>query len=269
MPSDRTTGHEGRAGAGRASHAGACARAGLFTVLGTVLATFGHHAVAEGTVPWRLVAVLIVAQFSAVWPLARRRCAPVATVVVTLAMQGMLHLLLSSVDGDTSMVVPRHATHSGHLAGATGDGHSWHHAGAAMTTVHAAAALAVAWMLHRADARVTAALGTLRTLARAAAAALAQMLPRAASDAGRVLPRPPRRRMGGFFGVAAGAREQALEHAVVRRGPPRRERPPVLPWSRCPRGRTVPFHQGVPLCPSPLVRRRVPDGVSPSPVPSR
>ncbi|MFF5757479.1 hypothetical protein [Streptomyces longwoodensis] len=247
------TGHETRAGAGRISHAGACARAGLFAVLGTVLATFGHHAIAEGTVPWRLAAVLIVAQFSVVWPLARRRYAPVSTVVSTLAMQGVLHLALSYADGDTSMATPQHAMHAGHLAAATGDGHSWHHAGAAMTTVHTAAAVVVAWLLHRADVRMTAALGTLRTLARAAAAALAQVLPRAIADLDGVMPLLSGRRTGAFFAVAAQAWEKVLEHAMVRRGPPRREHPPVLRRSWCLRGRILPYLQGVSLCPCPPV----------------
>ncbi|MFF4259624.1 hypothetical protein ACFY1L_51550 [Streptomyces sp. NPDC001663] len=242
------TGHEQRAGAGRASHAGACARAGLFAVLGTVLATFGHHAVAEVTVPWRQLAALIAVQFAAVWPLARRRYAPVATVMVTLAMQGLLHLALSCTDGDTSMGMPQHA---GHMTAATEDGHAWHQAGAAMTTVHTAAALVVAWLLHRADVRMTAALGTLRTLARAASAVVAQVLPRSMADPDRALPRLPDGRTGGFFAGAAQAREGVLEHAVVRRGPPRREHLPILHRPRHVRGRILPYLQGVPLCPCP------------------
>ena len=55
-----------RTNGSRAGRAGAGARAGLFAVLGTVLAVFGHHAVAEGAVSWRLSGSLIVAQFAAV-----------------------------------------------------------------------------------------------------------------------------------------------------------------------------------------------------------
>ncbi|MFJ1806888.1 MULTISPECIES: hypothetical protein [unclassified Streptomyces] len=262
------TGHQRRAAAGRAGHAGTCARAGLFAVLGTVLATFGHHAIDEGTVPWRLVTVLVVAQFSAVRPLARRRYAPVATVGFTLVTQGALHLALSYAGGDASMAAdPRHTMHAGHMA--AGDGHSWHHAGAAMTTAHTAAALVVAWLLHRADTRMAAALNSLRTLARAAAVALTQMPPRSLADPDLVASRLPRRRAGTFFEAAAQAREEALEHAVVRRGPPRREHSSVLHRPRCPRGRVLPYPQGVSLCPSPPVRRRAPAVVSSSPAPSR
>ncbi|WP_155057922.1 hypothetical protein [Streptomyces blattellae] len=218
MPCDHVT---GRAGTGRASRTGTCARAGLFAVLGTVLAAFGHHAVAEGTVPWRLVGALIVAQFVAVWPLARRRYAPAATVVCTLAVQGLLHLALSAADGDTSAAPPGHAMHAEHATG--GDGHAWHDAGAAMTIAHAAGALVVAWLLHRADARVTAALDALATLARAAGAALVQVLPRPFGAGGRRVFELPGRRPGISYDMAAQAWEDVLEHAVVRRGPPRRE----------------------------------------------
>ncbi|WP_329295843.1 hypothetical protein [Streptomyces pseudovenezuelae] len=238
-------------------------------MLGTALAVFGHHAIAEGSVPWRLVAVLVVGQVSVVWPLARRRYAPVATVVSTLAMQGVLHLALSYADGDTSMAMPQHTMHAGHLAAAAGDGHSWHHAGVAMTVVHTAAAVVVAWLLHRADVRMTAALGTLRTLARAAAAALAQVLPRAIADPDGVVPLLPGRRTGAFFAVAAQGWEEVLEHAVVRRGPPRRQRPQALHRSWCLRGRILPYLQGVSLCPCPPVRWRVQAVVSSLPAPSR
>ncbi|WP_262056491.1 hypothetical protein [Streptomyces sp. STR69] len=266
MPPDHVTGYQERAGAGRAGHAGACARAGLFAVLGTVLATFGHHAIAEGTVPWRLVGVLIAAQFAAVWPLARRRYAPVATVMATLAMQGLLHLALSATAGDASTAMP-HAMHPGHMAAASGDGHAWHHAGAAMTIVHTFAALTVAWLLHRADVRMTAALGTLRTLAGAAAAALAQVLPRTPAEPDRALPRLPEARTNGFF-AAKQAREEVLEHAVVRRGPPR-ERLPVLHRFRHLPDRILPYQQGVPLCPHPPTRWRAPAAVSLSPAQPR
>lgn len=268
MPPDHVTGDHRRAGAVRAGHAGTCARAGLFAALGTLLAAFGHHAVAEGTVPWRLVAVLTVAQFSAVWPLARRHCTPVATIAVTSATQGVLHLALSCADGDAPMARTRHASHAGHMT-AVGDGHSWHHAGAAMTMVHTTAAVVVAWLLHRADSRMRAALGTLRTLAGAAAATLTPMWPRAVTDPDRPAPRLPRRRSGVFFEAAAQAREWVLEHAVVRRGPPGLGRLPVPHRPRSPRGRVHPCQQGVPPCPSPPVRRCVPAVVSSSPAPSR
>ncbi|KAK1177077.1 hypothetical protein B7755_002195 [Streptomyces sp. NBS 14/10] len=218
------TEHQGSAGGARSgARMGACVRAGLFAVVGTVLATFGHHAIAEGTVPWRLVSCLAAAQFAGVWPLARRHCPPAATMLFTLATQGVLHLALSWADGDTPTGTPGHAAHAGHLTAAPGGGHAWHYAGPAMTTVHALAALAVAWLLHRADARLVAALEMLRTLARAAAAALAQALPRRpATGAERPL-RLPGRQAWDRDDLPARAGGEVLRHVVVRRGPPQPE----------------------------------------------
>ncbi|MFC7842773.1 hypothetical protein [Streptomyces sp. NPDC057382] len=221
MPRDRVTGREVRAQAGPASRAGACARAGLFAVLGTVLATFGHHAIAEGTMPWRLAGAAVVAQFVAIWPLARRSYTPAATVACTLVTQGVLHLALSFVDGDTQAAIPGHATHAVHGPAPVGDGHTWHDAGAAMTTVHVVAALVVAWLLHRADAQMATALGALGTLARVAAAALAQVLPRLFCGPGPVPLALPDRRSAACAEVAAQPWDHVLEYAVVRRGPPR------------------------------------------------
>ncbi|WP_328690012.1 hypothetical protein OHA74_12840 [Streptomyces phaeochromogenes] len=254
MPRDHVTEREQSARAGRAGRAGTCARAGLFAVLGTLLATFGHHAIAEGTVPWRLVGASSLAQFAAVWPLARRRYGPVATILFTLAVQGVLHLALSYADGDTATGMAGHAMHAGHSADAVGDGHAWHHAGAAMTAVHVVAALVVAWLLHRADTRMTAALGMLRLLARAAVAALAQVLPRPVRDTGRTVVALPDRRPGASFEVSARAWDDVLEHAVVRRGPPRREHLQSVAGPGRLRDRLFPYQQGVPLCSRPSIR---------------
>ncbi|MFF7793460.1 hypothetical protein [Streptomyces sp. NPDC007991] len=223
MQRDRVTRHEALASTRLASRAGACARAGLFAVLGTVLATFGHHAIVESAVPWRLMGLAMVAQLAAVWPLARRRYTPAATVVCTLVTQGVLHVALSFMDGDTRRAMPGHAMHTGHGSAEVGDGHTWHHAGTAMTTVHVVAALVVAWLLHRADARMTAALGVLGTLARKAAAALAHVLPRLVRRTGGMPFALPDRGLGACVEVAARVWDDVLEHAVVRRGPPRSE----------------------------------------------
>ncbi|MFI6932645.1 hypothetical protein [Streptomyces sp. NPDC050287] len=210
-------------------------RAGLFAVLGTVLATFGHDAVAEGTVPWRLMAVLAGAQFAAVWPLARHRYVSRAAVGFTPAVQGVLHIALSRADGDSSMASRSQVMNAGHVALASGDGHAWHHAGVAMTTVHTVAALVTAWLLHRADVRMTAALETLRTLTRAAAAGLARVRgPRLVADPDGVPPKLPDGRGFGAFPDVRPVREDVLEHVMARRGPPRRSALPHVtgPGSR-------------------------------------
>ncbi|MES4906078.1 MULTISPECIES: DUF1775 domain-containing protein [unclassified Streptomyces] len=235
---------------------GACARAGAFAVLGTVLATFGHHAIAGGTVPWRLVSGLAAAQFAAVWPLARRHRPPTGTMLFTLATQGVLHLALSRADGDTPAGMPGHAAHAGHLTAAPCDGHAWHHAGTAMMTVHALAALAVAWLLHRADARMVAALDTLRTLTRAAAAALVRALPRPVTGAGRQL-RLPGRQAWARDDLPVRAEGEALRHVVVRRGPPQPEhhlRSRTGPSSTGPVNPVAARSSPVPKCPHPPAR---------------
>ncbi|MEU0068096.1 hypothetical protein ABZ027_00745 [Streptomyces sp. NPDC006332] len=203
-----------------------------------MLATFGHHAIAEGTVPWRSAGAMAVALFAAVWPLARRRYTPAATVACTLATQGLLHLVLSLTDGDMRAGMPGHAAHAGHGTQVAGDGHTWHHAGAAMTLVHVVAALVVAWLLQRADARMTAALGALGTLARAAVQALAQALRRPVSGPGRLVSVLPDRGPGSSFEAAAPAWDDVLEHSVVRRGPPPREHLRSVTRSPRPGGRS-------------------------------
>ncbi|MEU8929000.1 hypothetical protein AB0D30_03885 [Streptomyces sp. NPDC048409] len=249
------TGHGERAATDRAGRAGTCVRAGLFAVLGTVLAALGHHAIAEGAVPWRLVGAMAVLQFAAVWPLARRRCPPAATVLCTLAVQGALHLALSYVAGDAPTAMPGHA---GHTVVDAGDGHAWHHAGAAMTTVHVVAALAVAWLLCRADARMTAALTTLTTVTRAAAAGLAQVLLRPVRVAGRPAVVPSGRWHGAAFETAAAPWNDVLEHAVVRRGPPRAGARPVRHPVPATTGPVRPVHARSSPCPRPCPSLRWP-----------
>ncbi|KUO16277.1 hypothetical protein AQJ91_37020 [Streptomyces dysideae] len=217
----------------------------MFALVGSVLAALGHHAVAEGAVPWRLVAVFAVAQFAAAWPFARRRFSLPAVIGCTLAAQGALHLALTRAGG-AHHTEPGHGGHAGHAAMATSDGHAWHHAGTAMTTAHVAAALAVAWLLHRADTAVTVALAAARTVRAAAASALARVVP-CLTGATALTPRSVR--LVGRFTLPAAPRTRTLDHALVRRGPPGRERVPVIPHLRA-RLRPARLHhqQGVLLC---------------------
>lgn len=265
-----TTGPGSGAAAGRAGHAGTCARAGLFAVLGTVLATFGHHAVAGTAVPWRLVILSTAVQFAAVWPLARRRYAAVATVVLTLGTQGLLHLALSYAEGGGGCAggggASGHTMHAMHaMHSMSGDGHAWHRAGTAMTVVHTVAALVVAWLLHRADARMTAALRALRTVGRAAAQVLAWVLPRPVARRTATASRLPVWRSAPGADDDTHVQEEVLEHTVVRRGPPAAGRLQHITGSGVPPVRIFPHRQGVPLCPTyplrpacPLPRVRTP-----------
>lgn len=64
----------------------------MLAVVGSVLALSRHYAVADGVPPWRLVTLLVLAQFVASWPTARRRFAPMATLGCALGVQGLLHV---------------------------------------------------------------------------------------------------------------------------------------------------------------------------------
>jgi hypothetical protein len=214
----------GRIADQRPGRAGACVRAGVFALVGSVLAAFGHHAVVEGPVPWPLVTAFTAAQFAAVWPLARRRSTLPATVVCTLAAQGVLHVAFTAA-GSAHHAASGHAAHAAsgrHHSVPVGDGHAWHDAGSAMTIVHVVAALAVAWLLHRADVAVTAALTTLRMVHRATQALVHWVLPPVTTVVdGLLLRQPATGRPVGFFELPASEGTQVLMYAVVRRGPPR------------------------------------------------
>ncbi|MGW1089913.1 hypothetical protein ACWD4L_27305, partial [Streptomyces sp. NPDC002596] len=157
MPGDQVTAYDGPDGRPGPDRAVACVRAGLFALVGSVLAALGHHAVAEGAVPWQLVTAFAAGQFVVAWPFARRRFSLTVIIGCTLVAQGGLHLALTWVGGEHE-AKPDQGGHAGHAAMEMGNGHAWHDAGTAMTTAHVLAALAAAWLLHRADTAVTVAL---------------------------------------------------------------------------------------------------------------
>ncbi|MEV5533796.1 hypothetical protein [Streptomyces prunicolor] len=125
-------------------------RAAVFALVGTVFGVSAHHLVAEGPMPWRqsgwAAAVLFV-----VGLVGTRRPRSLATVVAVCgAAQAGLHLWLMAEhpDGSAAMAMPAPMDHGM-------DAHTaWHdqaHGSPAMTAVHAAAAVLVAVLLHRAD----------------------------------------------------------------------------------------------------------------------
>ncbi|WP_151481790.1 hypothetical protein [Streptomyces albicerus] len=229
------------------SRAAARVRAAAFALVGSVLAAVGHDMVDGGQLPWRLVTAFAIAQFVVVRPFARRSPGLLTVVGCTLAAQGAMHLALATA-GDGHRGGTGNAVHAGHTAMTTGGGHAWQYSSGAMTTAHVIAALVVAWLFHRADAAVTAAMVTGRTLRALAAALMARFLPGGpGATAYGPLPAP----LTGAFELPPGARTQTLEHALVRRGPPGRTPVPVVPFTRA-RPRPARFHQqGAPLCPCP------------------
>ncbi|WP_328437810.1 hypothetical protein OHA71_12460 [Streptomyces sp. NBC_00444] len=205
-------------------------RAAAFALVGSVLAALGHDAVAEGSVPWRLVAAFAVGQFVIVWPFARRRLSLPVVTVCTLVAQGALHLSLT-VAGGTGDSAAGHAGHpmGGGAAVHVEDGHAWHHASTAMTVAHLVAALAAGCLLQRADAALATALTATRAAGRAAAGVLARLVPRLAAV---TVPAPTTVRLTGCFAPPRAARTLTLEHALVRRGPPGHAPVPVRPLTR-------------------------------------
>ncbi|GHA19372.1 hypothetical protein GCM10010372_18820 [Streptomyces tauricus] len=279
MPGDQVTRGADRAVGLGAGSAAAAVRAVTFALVGSVLAAVGHHAVDGGQVPWRFAAALAVAQFAAVRPLARRRPGLRTVVGCTLAAQGAMHLALGEVAGVTRTGTGHtgtahlggagHTAHAGHFAMATGDGGpAWQHAAGAMTAVHVCAALLVAWLLHRADAAVTAVLLTGRTLRALAAAVLSRLLPGGGPTAAHEPPPVP---LTGPCDGPTGTRTTTLEHTLVRRGPPGRTPVPRVPFTRVrPLSPARFFHQrGVPLCPCPRSPRPRPRSPRPRPRSSR
>ncbi|MGC4971677.1 hypothetical protein ACLQ2D_02060 [Streptomyces sp. DT199] len=230
MSADHRSGDDGLGACTCAGRAAACVRAALFALVGSVLAALGHHAVAEGAVPWRLVTAFALAQFAIVWPLARRRLSLPVVIVCTLVAQFALHLALMRVDSTHLQAAPSANMGGGHATMALGDGHAWHHASTAMTTAHLAAALVATWLLQRADAAVAAALITARAVRRLAEAIVSWTMTSLAAGA---TPRPLVLGPIGRFEPPAAARTRTLEHALVRRGPPGHALIPNRPFSLC------------------------------------
>jgi hypothetical protein len=220
----------------------------VFALAGSMLAALGHSSVAgTASAPWPLVTLLALVQFAAAWPAARRRFPLSSTIICTLLSQGALHLALALEEGRSraGTAAAAHHTMSGHSPMAAGDGHAWHDASGAMTTVHVLAALTVAWLLHRADAALAAAPLTARAVGRISAAVAGWMGP----GLTRIpLRRPPAVPLTGCFTLPTAARARTLQHALVRRGPPGPAGIPVFP----PPGlRLLParlHQQGFPLC---------------------
>ncbi|MGY1495500.1 hypothetical protein ACW4TU_02445 [Streptomyces sp. QTS52] len=194
-------------------------RAAVFAVVGTVLGVSAHHLVAEGPAPWRSSVAAAVLLF-AVGLVGTRRPRSLAAVVVTsAAAQTGLHLWLSAAHSRhpamPATAMPAHAHHPMPAHGAWPEG--LHHS-AAMTVLHAVAAVLVAVLLHRADAAcwslahgLTGAVEAVRTRI-ATVRALLDGRPMPAERGARV--RRPRRT------EPPPLRGALLADVVVRRGPP-------------------------------------------------
>lgn len=192
-------------------------RAAVFAVVGTVLGVSAHHLVAEGPAPWRSSVAAAALLFAVGLAGTRRPRSLVAVVVTSAAAQTGLHVWLSAAHSRhmAAMVMPGHAHHALPAHGA------WPgrlHDSAAMTVLHAVAAVLVAVLLHRADAACWSLARGLTGTVEAVRARIATV--RALLD-GRPVPtgrgsrvrRPSRTEPPPLRGAL-------LANVVVRRGPP-------------------------------------------------
>lgn len=217
----------------------------MFALALSVIAALGHHAVADGAVPWRLVLLLAGVQFAAVWPVARRRFSLGSALGSALAVQGGVHLALTVV----GTLVPAPGGMRRPMLSAAAEGDTWQHASAAMSAVHLLSALAVIWLLHGADAAVAVALGIARAV-RGVATAVASWL-RSLSGGARVRPLRALPLIGCSVRPVR-ERPPLLADALVRRGPPGHAPVPTGPSSGPPPRAVRLLPQGASLCPSTL-----------------
>jgi len=125
-------------------------RAVVFALAGTALGVSAHHLVADGPAPWRHSAAAAAVLF-AVGLLGVQQPRSLASVVWACGgAQVALHVWLSTAHPHSgmAMAMPSHAHHPTDIHGA------WHerlHDSLTMTAVHAAVAVLVAVLLHRAD----------------------------------------------------------------------------------------------------------------------
>lgn len=196
-------------------------RAAVFAVVGTVLGVSAHHLGAGEPAPWRSGVVAAVLLF-AVGLAGTRRPRSLAAVVATSATaQTGLHVWLTAVHtrpwGATSAAMPMAAdTHPAMSAHGTWPGRL--HDSAAMTALHAVAAVLVAVLLHRADAACWSLARGLTGVVDAVRARIATVralldgLPVPSGRGSRA--RRPRRTEPPPLGTGL------LRNVVVRRGPP-------------------------------------------------
>jgi hypothetical protein len=194
-------------------------RAAVFAVVGTGLGVSAHGLVAEGPAPWRQSALAALVLFGVGLVGTRRPRSPATVVVTCGAAQAALHRWLLTEDAGVG--APSVAPMPGHLHHSAGAHQAWPqrmHDSLAMTAVHAAAAVLVAVLLHRAD---TVCWSLARGLATAVDAARARM----AAIRTLLADRPAPTVNGGLSALLwweePPLQEAVLADVVVRRGPPR------------------------------------------------
>ncbi|MET9730339.1 hypothetical protein ABZZ79_06640 [Streptomyces sp. NPDC006458] len=187
-------------------------RAAVFAACGAVLGVSAHHLVAEDPVPWGK-SVAAAAAFFVVGLVGARRERSLAVMVATCcAAQVALHLWLTTAHAHPAPVTSHHSV------GAQAAWHERLHDSLTMSVLHAAAALAVAVLLHRADRACWSLARSLTAAVDAVRSWIAAVRQLTARRAGRVGSRP-----GGPVSAwleRPASTGSVLAHVVVRRGPP-------------------------------------------------
>ncbi|KUO16280.1 hypothetical protein AQJ91_37035 [Streptomyces dysideae] len=217
------------------------ARAVVFAAVCVVTTALGHALMSGDVLPWWAVGVAFAGTVSGAWWLTGRERGATAVVGATVVAQGLLHLLFSLAPATAASAgVPGSAgAHGmGHQAAISHSGMLMHHSGAPAGAtgmpldVHALSAVthggSVGMLLAHLVAAVTCGLwlwrgeAAVHRIGRALAAALLAPLRRVC----RVIFRAAAGHEAPSHRAAVGGAEHrqtpaALEHAVVRRGPPR------------------------------------------------
>ncbi|MFE7330069.1 hypothetical protein ACFU8W_34910 [Streptomyces sp. NPDC057565] len=188
----------------------------MFALVGTALGLSAHHLVAEGPAPW-LPGLVAAAVLFGVGLVGTRRPRTLTTMVGACgAAQAGLHVWLAVTHPhQTATAMP---TDSHHVMNVHEAWHERLHSSVTMIAVHAAAAVLVAVLLHRADT-------VCWSLARGFATAVDAVRARIATAGTLLVGRPPLTHSGLVTLVHAWLerpriRGAMLADAVVRRGPP-------------------------------------------------
>ncbi|THA83831.1 hypothetical protein [Streptomyces sp. A0592] len=203
-------------------------RAALFAAMCVVLGAAGHSYMSGTDIPFSGLLGAFAVTAVLAWLLAGRRRGPVGISAAVLAVQGVLHLVLSgsqaaeSASGHAAMRGHHHvpaaeAVGAADMATMADMAGTASHGGAGMIAAHALAGLVCAAWLARGEAAVfrlarvlgAAALHAARPLARALDLVRARVAAVPAVPVFRAPYRRPRRLRGALHA-----------HAVVRRGPP-------------------------------------------------
>ncbi|MEV4874620.1 hypothetical protein [Streptomyces cyaneofuscatus] len=186
----------------------AAARALVFAATSTALALCAHHLSSGRAVPGWSVPLAAGTLFLLALPVARRGAALPVVLAATGAGQAALHHLFAAVQSGTAAAPHRHGTGLDlHQAW-----HADHRLAVVMAAGHTVAALLVGWCMQRADA-------SCRTVARRLDHTLDRWLgglaPAGPSPGRRPRTGPPR-----AWSPPSPYNRTALNHTVVRRGPP-------------------------------------------------